>query len=85
MVKEGKAELKALGDAIRARRAKLGVSQEDLPSYATCTGLTFVAQSAQSWRGELLVKAQSLAAARFLVFLGRLIVISDDIKRVATV
>jgi transcriptional regulator with XRE-family HTH domain len=29
MAAEGKTELKALGDAIRAERAKLGVSQED--------------------------------------------------------
>jgi len=29
MVKEGKAELRALGDAIRAQRKRMGVSQED--------------------------------------------------------
>ncbi len=29
MVKEGKAELRALGDAIRAQRKELGISQED--------------------------------------------------------
>lgn len=29
MVKEGKVELRALGDAVRAERAKLGLSQED--------------------------------------------------------
>ena len=43
MAAEGKTELKALGHAIRAERAKLGVSQED---FAELCGLhrTYIGQ-----------------------------------------
>ncbi len=43
MVKEGKAELRAFGDAIRENRKRLGVSQED---FAELCGLhrTYIGQ-----------------------------------------